>query len=136
MTIGRGPTLAIAREAALKLKETCNLHAEAFSGAEFRHGPISLVSTDYPILFFMPTDAAAAGLHALATDLRLKGASVFIAEHGDVVAGRLPALAPTHPDVDPICLIQSLYALAIELAESRGTDVDRPRHLQKITRTR
>src|SRR5947209_7471417 len=136
MTIGRGPTLAIAREAALKLKETCNLHSEAFSGAEFRHGPISLVSTDYPILFFMPTDAAAAGLHALATDLRLKGASVFMAEHGDAAAGRLPALAPTHPDVDAICLIQSLYALAIDLAERRGTDVDRPRHLKKITRTR
>ena len=136
VTIGRGPTLAIAREAALKLKETCNLHAEAFSGAEFLHGPISLVSTRYPILFFMPTDAAAAGLHALATDLRYKGASVFVAEPGEAVAGRLPALAPSHPDADAVCLIQSLYALAIELAESRGTDVDRPRHLQKITRTR
>ena len=45
ITIGRGPTLAIAREAALKLKETCELHAEAFSAAEFRHGPIALVST-------------------------------------------------------------------------------------------
>jgi glucosamine--fructose-6-phosphate aminotransferase (isomerizing) len=41
--IGRGPTLGIAREAALKLKETCNLHTEAFSGAEFLHGPIALV---------------------------------------------------------------------------------------------
>src|SRR5262245_5327579 len=46
MTIGRGPTLAIAREAALKLKETCDLHAEAFSSAEFQHGPLSLVSPD------------------------------------------------------------------------------------------
>ena len=46
MTIGRGPTLAIAREAALKLKEVCNLHAEAFSGAEFQHGPIALVESD------------------------------------------------------------------------------------------
>src|SRR5215470_15224884 len=44
ITIGRGPTLAIAREAALKLKETCELHAEAFSAAEFRHGPIALIS--------------------------------------------------------------------------------------------
>ena len=43
-TIGRGPTLAIAREAALKLKETCNLQAEPFSSAEFQHGPMALVS--------------------------------------------------------------------------------------------
>jgi glucosamine--fructose-6-phosphate aminotransferase (isomerizing) len=60
VTIGRGPTLAIAREAALKLKETCNLHAEPFSSAEFQHGPISLVSPLYPMIMFMPTDAAAA----------------------------------------------------------------------------
>ena len=43
-TIGRGPTLAIAREAALKLKETCDLQAEPFSSAEFQHGPMALVS--------------------------------------------------------------------------------------------
>ncbi|HXE69143.1 MAG TPA: SIS domain-containing protein, partial [Hyphomicrobiaceae bacterium] len=53
VTIGRGPTLAIAREAALKLKETCNLHAEAFSGAEFLHGPVALVSACYPVLMFV-----------------------------------------------------------------------------------
>jgi glutamine---fructose-6-phosphate transaminase (isomerizing) len=50
IAIGRGPTLAIAREAALKLKETCNLHAEAFSGAEIRHGPIALVVERYPLI--------------------------------------------------------------------------------------
>ena len=136
VTIGRGPTLAIAREAALKLKETCNLHAEAFSGAEFLHGPVSLVSTRYPILFFLPTDAAAASLQALATDLRLKGGSILMAEHGDPMAGRLPALPPSHPDTDAVCLIQSFYALVVNLAERRGTDVDRPPHLQKVTRTR
>ena len=48
VVIGRGPTLAIAREAALKLKEVANLHAEAFSGAEFLHGPVALVGARYP----------------------------------------------------------------------------------------
>ena len=136
VTIGRGPTLAIAREASLKLKETCNLHAEAFSGAEFLHGPVALVSTLYPILMLMPTDEAARGLRELAVDLRGKGASVFVAEHGEPEAGRLPTLAPGHADTDAVCLIQSFYLLLIRLAERRGTDVDRPRHLQKITRTR
>ncbi len=77
VTIGRGPTLAIAREAALKLKETCNLHAEAFSGAEFLHGPVALVSPDYPILMFDPTDAAAKGMRLLASTLREKGRPVY-----------------------------------------------------------
>lgn len=136
IAIGRGPTLAIAREAALKLKETSNLHAEAFSSAEFQHGPVALVSPLYPILMFVPGDAAAAGMRALAADLRGKGAALFSADHGEEAAGGLPVLAPDHPDADAVCLIQSFYALAIRVAERRGVDVNRPRHLQKVTRTR
>ena len=137
VTIGRGPTLAIAREAALKLKETCELHAEAFSAAEFRHGPIALVSSAYPILALAPTDKSAAGLAKLAGDLRHKGARVLIAEPGSPQRGRrLPVLTSDHPDADAICLIQSFYAFLVQLAARRGTDVDRPRHLQKVTRTR
>jgi glucosamine--fructose-6-phosphate aminotransferase (isomerizing) len=132
VTIGRGPTLAIAREAALKLKETCNVHAEAFSGAEFMHGPVTLVGDDFPILMFTPTDAGAEGLGRLAASLREKGASLFAAQAG----GDLPALAPDHPDADAICLVQSFYTLAVALAVRRGIDVDQPRHLQKVTRTR
>jgi len=136
VSLGRGPTLAIAREAALKLKETSNLHAEAFSGAEFMHGPIALVEQTYPVLLFMPTDEAAAGLHTLAADLRRKSASLFVADHGAEQEGGLPALAPDHPDADAVCLIQSFYGLAFRLARRRGIRVDLPRHLQKITRTR
>jgi glucosamine--fructose-6-phosphate aminotransferase (isomerizing) len=136
VTIGRGPTLAIAREAALKLKETCNLHAEAFSSAEFRHGPVALVSSSFPILLFAPSDEAAAGLPDLVADLRGKGADVLVAEAGQRFAGPLPALASDHPDADAICLIQSFYALLVRLAERRGLDVNQPRHLQKVTRTR
>jgi glutamine---fructose-6-phosphate transaminase (isomerizing) len=136
LTIGRGPTLAIAREAALKLKETSNIHAEAFSGAEFLHGPITLVEASYPVLMFTPTDQAAAGMRLLAAKLRRKNANVFITDHGRRRPGVLPALAPDHPDTDAVCLIQSFYPMAIRLAQTRGMDVDRPRHLQKVTRTR
>jgi len=135
VTIGRGPTLAIAREAALKFKETCNLHAEAFSGAEFLHGPVALVSNRYPILLFMPSDETATGLDRLAMDLRNKGTSLFVAEPGEPGLWRLPAVPADHPDTDAICLAQSFYAMAIRLADMRGTDVDRPRHLTKVTRT-
>lgn len=135
LTLGRGPTLAIAREAALKFKETCDLPAEAFSSAEFQHGPVSLVANHYPVLIFAPTDAAAEGLPELAADIRGKGAAVFITGHGGM-ADSLPALPPDHADTDAICLIQSLYGLLVRLAERRGTNVDQPRHLRKVTRTR
>jgi glutamine---fructose-6-phosphate transaminase (isomerizing) len=139
VSIGRGPTLAIAREASLKLKETCNLHAEAFSGAEFLHGPVALAAARYPILMLMPTDQTAPGMRQLAADLRRKGAALLAtetAERGDAAPGRLPALPSQHPETDAVCLIQSFYAMLIRLAERLGLDVDRPRHLQKVTRTR
>jgi glucosamine--fructose-6-phosphate aminotransferase (isomerizing) len=135
MTIGRGPTLAVAAEAALKLKETCRLHAEAFSGAEFLHGPVSLVSSGYPILLFMPADDAAAALRRLETALRRKEAAVF-ATSSRRGADRLPALKAGHPETDAVCLIQSFYAMLVRLAALRGSDADQPRHLQKVTRTR
>jgi glucosamine--fructose-6-phosphate aminotransferase (isomerizing) len=114
----------------LKLKETCELPAEAFSSAEFRHGPMALVEPRYPMLLFMPGDVAAAGARELATDLKRKGAALYCT--GD----NLPALEADHPDADALCLIQSFYSLAIDIAAQRGTDVDQPRHLQKVTRTR
>jgi glutamine---fructose-6-phosphate transaminase (isomerizing) len=136
MTIGRGPTLAIAREAALKLKEGCQLHAEPFSSAEFQHGPIALVGDGYPIIVFRPTDAAATGLEQLVHRLSREGAAVF--STGTMIDGAtpLPALEPDHPDVDPICLIQTFYQLLIQIAARRGGNVDKPRHLQKVTQTR
>jgi glutamine---fructose-6-phosphate transaminase (isomerizing) len=136
ITIGRGPTLAIAREAALKFKENCNLHAEAFSGAEFVHGPVALVERDYPILMFMPTDAAAPGMQQLAATLRRKGAAVLATACGDATPEHLPAPAADYPDTDAVCLIQAFYRMAYRLAGRLGTDVDHPRHLQKVTRTR
>lgn len=136
ITIGRGPTLAVAREASLKLKETSNLHAEAFSGAEFLHGPVTLVANRLPVLMFMPNDEAAPGLTQLAGDLRGKGAALFVAEHGEPAHGRLPALVPDEPEADAICLLQSFYGMAVKLAATRGLDIARPRHLKKVTRTR
>ena len=135
VAIGRGPTLAIAREAALKLQETCTVHAEAFSSAEFRHGPFALVSGALPVLMFTPTDASAAGFSDLTADLQRAGARLLIAGADDTEA-RLPTLAPDQADADAVCLIQSFYALLPRLAERRGVNVDRPRHLQKVTRTR
>jgi len=136
MIIGRGPTLAVASEASLKLKETCGVHAEAFSGAEFQHGPLSLIEIDYPVLLFVPTDVSAEGLPELALDLVAKGARVLATSTPIAGAVQLPTLAPSHPDIDPLCDIQAFYQLVIQVADRRDRDVDNPPHLQKVTRTR
>jgi glucosamine--fructose-6-phosphate aminotransferase (isomerizing) len=135
IVLGRGPTLAVAREAALKLKETCGLSSQAYSGAELMHGPITLVSDGYPILVFMPTDEAAAGMRLVTRDLLGKGAKLLVtgADDDGVPLATLPS---EQADADAVCLVQSFYAMMIGLAEARGTSANNPRHLQKVTRTR
>jgi len=134
MTIGRGSTMAIAREAALKLKETCNLHAEGYSSAEFQHGPMALVTQDYPILMFGPGDEAAEPLLELAQALAAKNAALFTVSNDP--PGLLPSVLADQPETDAICMIQSFYVAAVKLAKMRNIDPDNPRHLQKVTRTR
>jgi glucosamine--fructose-6-phosphate aminotransferase (isomerizing) len=124
VAIGRGPTLAIAREAALKLKETCNLHAEPFSGAEFQHGPMALVQSRYPLLMFTPTDAAAAGLHELAADLARKGAAVFMTEEGEASSESFPRKREPIRRVDEVTDYGSPLEPAPDRDRGRGRQTD------------
>jgi glutamine---fructose-6-phosphate transaminase (isomerizing) len=134
--IGRGPGLAIAMEAALKFKEVCGIQAEAFSGAEIRHGPMALVDDGYPLVVFALRGPAQAGLLALADDVRRRGARVLLAAPAGTRGAELPLVVTDAEDLDPIAAIQSFYPMVEALARARGLDPDAPRHLSKITRTR
>src|SRR3954462_11826851 len=76
-TVGRGLHLGIAQEAAHKLKETCMIHAEAFSSAEVLHGPNELVGKDFPVLLFHSGAATEASVQEAARQLRSQGAPVM-----------------------------------------------------------
>jgi len=139
--LGRGPGLAIALEAALKGKETAALHAEAFSLAEVMHGPVQLVAPAFPLVAFLPEDAAAAENRGALERLAAAGGQVFAATPigqggGDKVPGTVLPVAPGgHPALDPLAMIASFYLLIERVARRRGLDPDRPSHLQKVTRT-
>jgi len=133
--IGRGTGLAIAQEAALKFKETCAIQAEAFSGAEVRHGPMALVEEGYPLLVFAPRGPAQAGLLTLADEMRARGAHVLLAAPSGTPGSQLVIAESTSIELDPIAAIQSFYPMVEALARARGFDPDRPRHLAKVTRT-
>ncbi len=132
--VGRGLGLGIAQEAALKLKEASGLHAEAFSSAELRHGPVALVGRGFPVLAFAQGDETRPDVESLARDLVGVGARVLLA--GSQVPGALtlPAIR-AHPAIEPLLLIQSFYRFVNELAGARGRDPDRPPHLRKVTET-
>ena len=133
--IGRGLGLAVAMEAALKFKEVCGIQAEAFSGAEVKHGPMALIDEGYPLLVFAPRGPAQAGLLALADDMRGRGARVLVAAPAGTPGAELPLIGAGHEDLDPITAVQSFYPAVEALARARGLDPDSPRHLSKVTRT-
>jgi glucosamine--fructose-6-phosphate aminotransferase (isomerizing) len=132
--VGRGLGLGAAQETALKCKETCALHAEAFSSAEVRHGPYTLLGRDFPALLLAQRDASLAGMEALAADLVHRGVPVLLA--GARVPGtvELPTVQAA-AELSPILLVQSAYRMIAALALRRGLDPDRPPHLRKITET-
>lgn len=132
--VGRGPGLGIAQEAALKLKETCGLHAEAFSAAEVRHGPMALLGPDFPLLIFRQEDETVASVDALASEMAARGVPVFIAGGGIPGATSLPKVdGPA--SLQPLLLVQSFYRAAAQLAVARGHDPDAPPYLKKVTET-
>jgi len=135
IVVSRGLGFAIAAEAALKLKEICGLHAEAFSGAELRHGPIALVGPAEPVLVLAPNGPALGELVQLADELRAWGGTVLLAAPEEVRGRDLTLIATGDPDLDPLAAVQSFYPFAAALAEARGRDPDQPAHLSKVTRT-
>jgi glucosamine--fructose-6-phosphate aminotransferase (isomerizing) len=133
--IGRGTGLPIAMEAALKFKEVCGIHAEAYSGAEVQHGPMALVHEGFPMLVFAPRGPAQAGLLQLATQMRERGARVLLAAPAGTPGAELPIAPAGHVDLDPITMVQSFYGMVESLARLRGLNPDQPRHLNKVTKT-
>jgi glucosamine--fructose-6-phosphate aminotransferase (isomerizing) len=132
--VGRGLGLGAAQEAALKCKETCGLHAEAFSSAELRHGPYTLLGPGFPALLFAQRDGTQAGVEALGSELARRGVPVLIAgAHADG-AVMLPTI-PATAEIAPILRVQSAYRLIASLATRRGFDPDHPAHLCKVTET-
>lgn len=133
--LGRGSTFGIAQEAALKFKETCGLHAEAFSSAEVAHGPMELVTENFPVLVFAPQDAGAAGLDDLLARFVARGARVAVVGRPVAACRLLDAPAGLHPAVAPIAMVQSFYRFVNALSVARGRNPDRPAMLSKVTRT-
>ncbi|WP_424944830.1 SIS domain-containing protein [Aliiroseovarius crassostreae] len=134
-TLGRGPSWAISNEAALKFKETCQIHAESYSSAEVLHGPVSIVEQGFPVIAFAAGDAAEDTVAEVADALATKGAHVFATSGKVREADPLPHVRTDHWITDPITAIVSFYGMVETVAAARGINPDAPRHLKKVTET-
>jgi glucosamine--fructose-6-phosphate aminotransferase (isomerizing) len=128
--LGRGPSLPIAQETALKLKETCAIHAEAYSAAEVMHGPWEIVGRGFPVLAYAPDDAAFQSTGEAAEKMRRAGADLRLVGNGG-----LPYARSRYPLLDSLSIIQTAYLEVERLAVAMDRDPDRPRLLKKVTET-
>ena len=141
--LGRGIHYAIAREGALKLKESSYVHAEGYPVGELKHGPNALVSERVPLVVLATVDRRlAASIRRyektlqLLSDMKEQGARVIAVANDDDV--EVPALAtdciPVRPASEyllPILEVVPLQLFAYRMAIEHGIDVDRPRNLSK-----
>lgn len=133
--VGRGTALPVAAEAALKMKETAALHAEAFSGADVMHGPLQLLATGLPVLAFNQGDASRVTMREAVARLRVAGGRVFTVGNPEGVDDVLPHAAMAYALLDPLPMLASFYVFAERLARERGHDPDAPSLLRKVTET-
>lgn len=126
VVLGRGLGYAISREIALKLKEVCGIHAEAFSSAEFLHGPVTLVKNQFAIVDVTVEDETLTAHRSQIADVTSRGAAVVQLHHQGLNA---------HPRVLPLLVLQRFYLDVEVVARSRGINPDAPPGLNKVTKT-
>ncbi len=138
VTTGRGYAYPTAREAALKLMETCYLSAHPFSGADLMHGPLAMIDETHPVIAFVPEGVGGQAIEPVLQRLRETHADLLIIGDPNRAQGAadliaLPAGIPE--EVSPIIQIIPAQQLAYALSVSRGGDPDAPRGLRKVTET-
>ncbi len=134
--LSRGYTFPIALEGALKLKEISYIHAEGYSAAEMKHGPIALIEAATPTVFVVPQDSMHEKTLANMAMIRArKGPIIAIATEGDSEIANLADdviyLPATLEPLYPILASVPLQLFAYHIAVQRGCDVDKPRNLAK-----
>jgi glucosamine--fructose-6-phosphate aminotransferase (isomerizing) len=135
--VGRGPTLPIAQELALKLKEVSGLHAEAVSAAELLHGPVSISAPERPAIVLAGDRRSRTSVDEAIARLAEAGAPVLVLScaHGlrRLSAGHAPSTVDD--TLEPLAALYAAYPFIAALGRMRGRDPDRPPHLAKVTRT-
>jgi glucosamine--fructose-6-phosphate aminotransferase (isomerizing) len=136
MFVGRGPGYPVALEGALKLKEVSYVHAEGYAAGELKHGPISLLDAECPLVAVATASSVYDKIISNVMEGRARDARVLaVATEGDraieAYADDVLWVPDTHEMVSPVLAIIPLQLFAYHVARARGTDVDQPRNLAK-----
>ena len=134
--LGRHYNYLVAMEGALKLKEISYIHAEGYSAAEMKHGPIALIDENMPVVVIAPKDALFDKIISNIREIKARGGKVIAVTTQDCspldeFADDLIHVPTTLPMLMPILTCVPLQLLAYHIATLRGNNVDQPRNLAK-----
>ncbi|WDT85140.1 glucosamine-6-phosphate deaminase NagB-II [Alteromonas sp. 009811495] len=130
IVLGRGFGYAVGREVALKLKEVLGIHAEAFSSAEFIHGPVTLVEKKLKLIALNILDESAPFHADMVGDVRARGGECL-----DLGFTTGTSVSDVHPRVSALLLMQRFYLDIEQIAIEWGLNPDTPPGLNKVTKT-
>ena len=140
LVLGRGYNYATAFEIALKLKELTYVVAQAYSSADFRHGPVAIVERGFPAVVIAPQGAVYPDVLALTRELTAREAELIVISGQDEALQlartplRLPVVLPEW--LSPFTCVVPGQLLALHVTLAKGYDPDHPRGLKKVTETR
>jgi glucosamine--fructose-6-phosphate aminotransferase (isomerizing) len=132
--IGRGLSVPIAMEGALKLKEISYIHAEAYPGGELKHGPLSLITEGVPVIALAPSDDSVYKMLGNIREVRARGGFVISLNNSSEIEKESNVsikLSSVDPMLHPFAMVVPLQLLAYYVSVARGINPDRPRNLAK-----
>jgi glutamine---fructose-6-phosphate transaminase (isomerizing) len=140
VVISRGYAYGIAMEVALKLKELTYVTAEAYSSADFLHGPMAMLEPGFPVVLIAPRGTLLPHLEEFAAALREREAEIVgISDEPRILeqaTTSLPFAAGAPEWLSPVVSVIPGQLLAYRLSAAKGVDPDKPRGLRKVTVTR
>lgn len=134
--LGRGVNYPVALEGSLKLKEISYCHSEAYPAGELKHGPIALLSENFPVVALLTKNQLYEKMLSNTQEIKARKAPIIaLATMGDEsireTANDVIFVPPTMELLEPLLNTVPLQLFAYHLAVKLGRDVDRPRNLAK-----
>ena len=136
--LGKGKMECVAKEAALKLKEICYIHAEAYSGSALKHGPFALLKEGFPVIFLIDKENKDKMMNAYQEVKSRKAYCLVISElplftnDVDVDIENHFIRIPENGDIQEILYMVVLQHLCYSISQRRGINPDNPRNLAKV----
>lgn len=134
--IGRGLDYALSKEGSLKLKEISYIHSESYAAGELKHGTISLITDDMPVIAVATQNTLLEKTVSNVKEVKARGAKViFVCDEectvGTDVADQIIKIPKIREELMPMLAVVPLQLIAYYTALSRGNDIDKPRNLAK-----